>query len=196
MKRPPSSLRNIKSSAYDIVNRMCVVAKAKGKNTLARKLNVKVETINKWIATDKVPFKYMYQVADTFNSSFDFIELGFFYEPDEVLKDAELMEWEKEYKYSYIKKPIKNVYIAVPFIDPDGYIFEKEALNDSDTAITVGQNNIAISGSNNKIGDYRSQRLNTERYKEFEKLYEEYGNETILNTFIEKLKKIKEFSKN
>lgn len=167
MKRPPSSLRNIKSSAYDIVNRMCVVAKAKGKNALARKLNIKVETINKWIATDKVPFKYMYQVADTFNSSFDFVELGFFYEPDEVLKDAELMEWESEYKYSYIKKPIKKVYIATPFISDDGYIFEVNNALDDDNLLH----------NDEKVP-------NTPKFKEFIELFNAYGSDEMLEIFI------------
>ena len=82
---------------------MCVVAKVKGKNGLAQKLKIKTTTIENWINSNKVPRKWMYYMADTFDSSFDFIELGFFFEPGEVLKDAQLMEWEKEYKYSYIK---------------------------------------------------------------------------------------------
>ncbi len=196
MRRKPSSLRNLKSSATDIVCRMCVVAKVKGKNGLAQKLKIKTTTIENWINSNKVPRKWMYYVADTFDSSFDFIELGFFFEPGEVLKDAQLMEWEKEYKYSYIKKPIKVVYIAVPFISQDGHIFEEDVLDDSDTAVAVGQHNIAVSGNNNQIGSFENNRLNTPEFQEFKELFKKYGNQNLLNGFIKRLKEIKGLSEN
>ena len=54
-------------------------------------------------------------------------------------------------------------------------------------AVAIGSGNISIKGNHN-------QKLNTPLYKEFEKLYEEYGNNTMLLSFIEKLKKVKELS--
>ena len=61
-------------------------------------------------------------------------------------------------------------------------------------AVAIGSGNISIKGSDNQINEPHNQKLNTPLYKEFEKLYEEYGNNTMLLSFIEKLKKVKELS--
>ena len=55
-------------------------------------------------------------------------------------------------------------------------------------AVAIGSGNISIKGSDNQINEPHNQKLNTPLYKEFEKLYEEYGNNTMLLSFIEKLK--------
>ncbi len=61
-------------------------------------------------------------------------------------------------------------------------------------AVAIGSGNIAIRGNGNQIDKQRSQKRNTPLYIEFEKLYDDYGNETLLKGFVEKLKKLKEFS--
>lgn len=61
-------------------------------------------------------------------------------------------------------------------------------------AVAIGSGNISIKGNDNQINEPHNQKLNTPLYKEFEKLYEEYGNNTMLLSFIEKLKKVKELS--
>lgn len=61
-------------------------------------------------------------------------------------------------------------------------------------AVAIGSGNIAVRGNGNQIGGQISQKRNTPLYIEFEKLYDDYGNETLLKGFIEKLKKLKEFS--
>nr|DAP98160.1 MAG TPA: helix-turn-helix domain protein [Caudoviricetes sp.] len=61
-------------------------------------------------------------------------------------------------------------------------------------AVAIGSGNIAVRGNGNQIDKQRSQKRNTPLYIEFEKLYDDYGNETLLKGFVEKLKKLKEFS--
>ena len=61
-------------------------------------------------------------------------------------------------------------------------------------AVAIGSGNISIKGNDNQINEPHNQKLNTPLYKAFEKLYEEYGNNTMLLSFIEKLKKVKELS--
>ena len=61
-------------------------------------------------------------------------------------------------------------------------------------AVAIGSGNISIKGNDNQINEPHNKKLNTPLYKEFEKLYEEYGNNTMLLSFIEKLKKVKELS--
>ena len=61
-------------------------------------------------------------------------------------------------------------------------------------AVAIGSGNISLKGNENQINEPHTQKLNTPLYKEFEKLYEEYGNNTMLLSFIEKLKKVKELS--
>ena len=162
-RRKPSSLRNLKDrqDAKNIVCRMCVVAKVKDKKGLAKKLGIKLKTIDNWILTNKVPFKHIYNVADKFDGSFDFIELGFFFEPDDILRDAELEDYKDIIKFPYIKKPIKQNYILSPYaygeFDPrdnqeseiEQYV-AIENMNSGNVSVK-GNNNIAFSGDNNTI---------------------------------------------
>lgn len=154
-RRKPSSLRNLKDEqdAKDIVCRMCVVAKVKDKKGLAKKLGIKLKTIDNWILTNKVPFKHIYNVADKFDGSFDFIELGFFFEPDDILRDAELEDYKDIIKFPYIKKPIKPIYILSPYaygeFDPRD---NQESEIEQYVAIeNMNSGNVSIKGDNNTI---------------------------------------------
>ena len=84
----------------------------------------------------------------------------------------------------------------MPFISQDGHIFEEDVLDDSDAAVAVGQNNIAVSGNNNQIGSFENNRLNTPEFQEFKELFKKYGNQNLLNGFIKRLKEIKGLSEN
>ncbi|OPA77225.1 hypothetical protein BFG04_03780 [Campylobacter pinnipediorum subsp. pinnipediorum] len=55
----------------------------------------------------------------------------------------------------------------------------------------IGNNNISISGNDNKIATTDNY---SDKFKEFLNLYEKYGNDAVLESFIKKLKTIKEIS--
>lgn len=198
MRRKPSSLRNLKQDAREIVDRMCLVAGVKTMQGLAKKMSLKISTVEYWIAKNHVPVKYIHYIADVFDSSFDFLELGLFFDPDEVLKNFEENGYEEEYKYSYIKKPVKIVYLSLPFDDKED--LDNIVPIDNTGIITIGSHNVAVNGSNNNvsgngdfIGEPKKSKLQSEKFKEFLELFDKYGNDSILDKFIDDFKKIKNF---
>lgn len=187
-----SSFNNIKADAADdIITRMCIVAKVQNRNQLSKVLNIAPNVIAGWISRNNVPYKWIHFIADKFDSSFDFIKKGYTLDADEIAKEAELDKSEEPIKYSYIKKPIKHVYIAMPrAYDADDT--EPKTPNNAiiNSAIAIGENNSAITQIN------QNDITNTPKFKEFLELFKAYGNDAALDGFIKKLEALKEILEN
>ena len=135
-----SSLNNINAhSAEDIITRMCIVAKVKNRNQLAKILDIAPNVIAGWLIRNSVPYRWIHFIADKFDSSFDFIQKGYTLDADEIAKGAELDDSEDPVKYSYIRKPIKKVYIAMP----QAYDTPEDGIESDNVEITLTSKDIA-----------------------------------------------------